>query len=160
MTTQTDYHRDEWDLILGAPGLVALVIIESEQWSQAVAYQKLRAVMPAIHETAIRGADGALIQAVLDAIHAGQSPLWTTECPHDLGDIRLWALDKCRQLAAILAQKAPEAEADAYVQWLIGIGQRVALAPDARLFAQDEPPHGALDTLAAALGAPLISAIP
>ncbi|NTV64319.1 MAG: hypothetical protein HGA65_12390, partial [Oscillochloris sp.] len=97
-----------------------------------------------------------LIEAVCDAVRAGQSPLWPTECPRDLTNICAWALSACRQLAAILAQKAPESEADAYTHWLMGIAQRMTLAPH-----ENGPDHhehdarqqGTLAALAAALDA-------
>jgi hypothetical protein len=129
VTTQADYLRHEWDLILGAPGLTALVLIHADPCREAVAYQQLRAVSAAIAETMTQAAPSVLIQSVLEAVRAGQSPLWPTAYPRDLGDVHGWALATCRQVAAILAQKAPEAEADAYTNWLMGIAQRVTLIP-------------------------------
>lgn len=153
---QASYRRDEWDLILGAPGLIALVMIETEQWSQTIAYWKLRALMSAIEEATDIGPEGGLIQAVCDAVRAGQSPLWPTECPRDLTNICAWALSACRQLAAILAQKAPESEAEAYTHWLMGIAQRMTLAPHENgpdHHERDARQQGTLAALAAALDA-------
>lgn len=161
MTTQVDYCRDEWDLILGAPGLIALLIIETEQWSQPIAYQQLRALMAAIEETTDQGAGSALIQAVTDAVRAGQSPLWPTECPRDLIDLRGWALAACRQVGALLGQRVPEAEAEAYAHWLMRLGQQMVLAPaDAECVDVDARQRAILDELAAALDLPLAAATP
>lgn len=130
MTTQTDYRCDEWDLVLGTPGLIALVLIHADPCSEAVAYQQLRAVRAALAELADQQSPSDLTQSVLGAVRAGQSPLWPIAYPRDLGDVCGWAMDCCRQVAAVLAQKAPEADADAYTHWLMGLAQRVALAPD------------------------------
>jgi hypothetical protein len=161
MTTQTDYRCDEWNLILGAPGLIALVIIKAEQCSSTAVYKKLRAVMAAIEETSAQGAESALIQAVVDAVQAGQSPLWPTEYPQDLDDVGAWALEMCRQVPALLRQRASEAEAEAYGQRLMRIARRVALAPadgghaDDGLARWDGRQRAALEALAATLGVTL-----
>jgi len=157
MTTQATYYRDEWDLILGAPGLIALVIIETEQWNQTIAYQKLHTLATTIAETADHGASSALIQVVTDAVRSGQSPLWPTECPHNLRDIRAWALATCRLMSAVLGQKVPEAEADAYAHWLIHLAQQMLLAPaHARWTDMTARQRATLDEIAAALDVPFV----
>jgi hypothetical protein len=159
VTTQADYRRDEWDLIVGAPGLIALVLIHADPRSEAVAYQQLRTVSAAIAEPATQESPSTLIQSVLGAVRAGQSPLWPTAYPCDLGDVHGWAMGCCRQVAAVLAQKAPEAEADAYTHWLMEVAQRVALVPDGHgrdltgLAVRDARQQGSLAALAAALDA-------
>jgi hypothetical protein len=159
MTTQFDYRRHEWNLILGAPSLTALILIQADPCSHRVAYQKVRAVVTAIEETTCQGSASALIRSVTSAVRAGQSPLWPTEYPRDLRDVRHWALDACQQVAALLAQKAPEAEADAYIHWLMRIGQRVAMIPDDDVIQLHDPDGRnarrriALEELATALDA-------
>lgn len=157
MTTQADYRLHEWNLILGAPGLIALVIIHADPWSERVAHQRVQVIGAAFEKAAAQGAPIELIRSVTDAVRAGQSALWPIAHPRDLSDVRGWALDACRQVAAILAQKAPEAEARAYAHWLMRIAQRVAQVPASaalprnRLDGHTERQRTALEELAAAL---------
>lgn len=129
MTIQAYFTPDEWDLLVGGPALTALVIIHADQVSPREAARQLSVAIAAIGEMSIQGAPGDLIQAVTGAVQAGQSPRWPAEYPRDLADVGGWALERCRHLAAVLAQRAPEAAAAAYSSWLIQIGQRVALVP-------------------------------
>lgn len=155
MTTQADYCRNEWDLIIGTPGLIALVIIQAEQWSQTTAYQKLRTLIKTITETSDQEVGSDLIHAVTAAVRAGQSPLWPTECPCDLDDTRAWAVNTCRQVSSLLGQKVPEAEADAYAHWLMRLAQQILLAPAQAGYADmNLRQRATLDEIAAALGVP------
>ncbi|NTU81112.1 MAG: hypothetical protein HGA45_17310 [Chloroflexales bacterium] len=130
MTTQTDYTPAEWDLLVGAPALTALIVIQAHPCGPGVADKIVRAALAAMAEQAPPAPGSALIAAVIGAARAGQSPRWPAEYPRELPDVGHWALERCRQVAALLAQKAPEAEAEAYRHWLSTIGQRVALAAD------------------------------
>lgn len=152
MTIEADYSRDEWDLILGAPGLIALVIVHAEACGPGEAHRKLLAVLAAIAETRNQGTQSELVQAVTDAVRRGQSPLWPAECPGDLEAVHEWALDGCNQVALVLAQKAPEAEGQAYAHWLLSIARRVlAVAPDKRPQEPLSKAHGELQRIVLAV---------
>jgi hypothetical protein len=161
MTIQTDCTAKEWNLILQAPTLAGLVIIQADQYSLPIVTRKTFATLGAIMATAQQQAGTELIQAVATAMRAGQAPWWPAEYPRDLAEARQWALGRCRQVAVLLAQKAPEAEAEAFMRWLIAIGQHVALIADAP--GPQDPQgaegyarvHLALEMLALALDLPL-----
>lgn len=142
MTTQADYHLDEWNLILGAPGLTALVLIHADPWGERVAHQRVHVISATLERAAAQGSPIELIRSVTDAVRAGQSALWPIGHPRDLSDVGGWALDACRQVAAILAQKAPEAEARAYTSWLMHMAQRAAQVPTGAVL-----PHNRRDGL-------------
>ncbi len=156
MTTQADYCRDEWDLILGAPGLLALILLQPEQGCEEVIHKKMASILKMVHDP--DETDGsALVQAVKQAARAGQSPLWPTQCPRSLTDIRGWAFYSCRRLAALLAQKAPEAEAEAYMQWIMNIAQAVVSgSKDGIVLDAGQNGIAVLDDLAIALDTPYI----
>lgn len=132
MTTQVDYNAEEWNTILRAPVLAGLFIVQADVYDPFVAYMKMLAVWTAITESAQRGLQCELIQAVTSAVLAGQCPTESIECPRDLAEARRMVLDGCRRAAALLAQKAPAAEADEYNHWLMMISQKVALVPDTK----------------------------
>ncbi|NTU81111.1 MAG: hypothetical protein HGA45_17305 [Chloroflexales bacterium] len=161
MTTQTDYTADEWDLIVQAPTLASLFVILAQQYRPTAVARKMFAALAAIIETAQNGSSTELIQAVAVAIRAGQAPWWPTASPSDLVAVHAWALERCHQVALLLAQTTPETETAAFTRWLIAIGERAALVPDLPGLpdqvpaAEALPPvRRALDTLAAVLTLP------
>ncbi|MEI8165125.1 MAG: hypothetical protein WCG26_02065 [Chloroflexales bacterium] len=161
MTIQTDCTAKEWDLILQAPTLAGLVIIQADHYSLLTITRKTFATLGAIMATAQQQAGTELIQAVATAMRTGQAPWWPTEYPRDMVEAHQWALGRCRQITALLAQKAPEAEAEAFMRWLIAIGQHVALIADAPGPHDPQGTEGdartrlALELLATALNLPL-----
>lgn len=160
MTTQPIFTPAEWDLLVGAPALTALVIIHMEQCGPDMARRKLQTALAAMPEPTLQGPGSELVAAVSDAARAGHSPRWPTEYPRELTNVCGWALECCRQAAALLAQKAPEAEAEAFSQWLLAIGRQVAqvteddLLPDHVGAAGTLQASGALDQLAIVLEVP------
>lgn len=160
MTAQPTYMPAAWDLLVGAPALTALVMIHLEHCSPDMARRKLQAALAAFTEPPPQGPGSELIAAVIDAARAGHSPRWPTEYPRDLTDVAGWALERLREVSALLAQKAPEAEAEAFSHWLLALAQQVAQIaedaslPDAVSAACARQSHDLLDQLAVALGIP------
>lgn len=158
MSSQAGYSRDDWDLIIGAPTLAALAVMRVGEHSPRVAHRQLLAVGECLHEASEQDATGGLILAVAAAAREGQASFWPAELPHNLVASQPWALERCQQVVALLAQKAPEEEADAYACWLLTIGQRVTLVEDDQASqSQDgarvaERQQADLEALAAALG--------
>lgn len=163
MTTQSDYTLDEWHLILQAPALASLFIIQADRYNPIVVIRKTFAALTAITETAQQDPESELIQAVISAVLGGQAPEQSNVYHRDLSSASHWALEGCRQVTAMLAQKAPEAEANAFSRWLIGIGRRVAqvsdpsISNDRRVTGISIRTHRALEMLAVALDMPLRS---
>jgi hypothetical protein len=161
MTTQADYTTDEWILMVQAPALASLFIIQEDTYQRIPVARQLIAAIAAISMVAPRGPHTELIQAVAAAVQAGQVPPLPATPPDDLKAARRWVLDQCRHVAAVLVQKAPEAEAVAFTGWLIGIAQRVTLASDtpelrgARAAEAQMRSGLALEMLSAALTLPL-----
>ncbi len=160
MTTQADYTVDEWNLLVQAPALATLFIIQAAPYHRIAVAHKLLAMIAAIGETAPHGPHTELIQAVVAAIQAGQQPRQPSAHPRDLAEARRWVLAQCRQVAALLGQKAPQAEAAAFTGWLIRIGRRVMAGTngidlgDVRGVAAQMQSGLALEMLSAALTSP------
>ncbi|NTU80409.1 MAG: hypothetical protein HGA45_13700 [Chloroflexales bacterium] len=163
MTTHHAFTATDWDLLVGAPALIALVLIHAERCSPRMAERKLQVAFTAMREPVPEGPGSALIVAVTDAVRSGHSPRWPTEYPRQLTDVGGWALERCRQLTALLAQQAPAAEAEAYSHWLHAIAQQVTLVPEGQGLAEHVPTapthiqRSALDQLAVALDLPLVA---
>ncbi len=158
MSTQADYGCDEWDLIIGSPALVALAVMHVGEHSHWMAHRQLLAVSKCIDAITEQGPTNALMQAVAAADRDGRSPFWPTELPADLEASQQWAVERCRQVATLLAQKSPEEEAEIFARWLLSIGQRVTLVEDDQEAQGQESAWHAerqrsdLDALAIALG--------
>jgi hypothetical protein len=157
LSISDNYTEEEWNTILRAPALAAIFIIQADVYSPSVAYLKTFAAFTAILETAQQGSSSELVTAVTEALLTGQIPADLTDFPDNLADARRIVLEGCRQAAALLAQRAPHGEADAYNRWLMMIGQHVARVsdyywlPGQRFRQPDEKAHTALEALAAAL---------
>jgi hypothetical protein len=160
MTTQADYTADEWNLLVQAPALATLFVIQAASYNRIAIIHKLLAMIAVIGETAPHGPHTELILAVVAAIQAGQVPRQPAVHPHDLVEARRWVLAQCRQVAILLRQKAPQVEAAAFTGWLIRIGWRVTVGTsgidlgDVREVATQMQSALALEMLSAALTSP------
>lgn len=159
MTTQADYSADEWNLLLQAPAVAALFVIQAEPYQPRLAIQKLFAALEAITACVPPSSDSELIERVVAAARAGQAPRWPSTYPRNMYIARFWAFDACRQVASLLAQKAPQGEASAFSRWLLGVSLRVALTADSAgepgaYIALAGPARRALEQLAVALDLP------
>jgi hypothetical protein len=130
MTTQMDYTVEEWRLLVQAPAWASLLILEAYESNRIVIAYKLVRVLAGISATVPHKPNTDLIRAVAATVRAGLVPQQLLALPRDLLATRQQRLAHCRQVAAVLAQKVPEAEAVAFTGWLIDLGQRVAWAGD------------------------------
>lgn len=130
MTTQNDYTAEEWNTILQAPGFAVTFIIQSVVCSQPVALQKMLVGITAIVQTAEADPGCDLTEAVRAAILAGQRPHYPPFIPADLREARQVMLRGCKQAAALLSQRAPEDEANAYLGWVFEVARIVAAVPN------------------------------
>ena len=166
MTTQTDYTAEEWHLLIQAPACASLLILNAYVPNRIVIARRLSGAMAGIGATLPHRPNTDLIRAVAAAVQAGRAPRQQIGPPRDLAAARQTLLVQCRQVAAILAQKAPEAEAEAFTRWLIGLGQRVAWAGDATELRISRATEAqirsglALELLTAALSIPFRGAAP
>ena len=69
-----------------------------------------------------------LISAVVADLKAGHRPATPTESIPSVEEAKTLALTTCREVAALLARKAPAAEAEGFKHWLVTAAQHVAEA--------------------------------
>lgn len=130
MNTEIAFTSEEWNILLQAPAFTVIYILQANHSSPSVAYHKLVAGISAILDTAEPRYGSELVAAVRYAIHSGQRPYYPVGFPSDMGEARELALKHCQEAATLLAQRTTSAEADAYIQWLLSIGQIVAAVPE------------------------------
>ncbi|NTU82169.1 MAG: hypothetical protein HGA45_22790 [Chloroflexales bacterium] len=152
MTSQADFSEWEWNTILQAPGFAVTFIIQAELCSPPVAHQRLLLGISAILKNAWPETSSALVGAVREAFIGGQRPHFPSTFPEDLAEARQITLRGCRQAAALLAQRVPHTEADAFSAWLMAICEIVAAVPiEPASQAHSAETQTALDQLAATL---------
>ncbi len=153
MFVQTDFTAEEWNIILQSPAFVILYIIQADYYSQPVTYRKVAAGIKAVFGTKEHDVAGNLVRAVRDAIQAGQRPIYPDVVPENLANAHRITLRSCQQVAFLLAQRIPDIEATAFIDWLLEIGAAVAavpidpLAPGQHLEQAAENVRTALETL-------------
>lgn len=112
MLTKADFTAEEWNVIRRAPFMAFAV-------GKTLANVKLH------------GASSDLVKAVtadLETAEARQQSTPTELQGKTPDQVRTAALEACRQAAAVLEKKAKPDEAQAFKQWLLSLGQRVAEA--------------------------------
>jgi hypothetical protein len=126
VSTKADYSKDEWDSLLKAPLMAAMAVVVASPSGPIGAVQEMFAVGKGLMEGA-EGTTNPLISALVADVKAGNRPSMPTERPKDLAQVKAQALGACREVAALLARKAP-GEADGFKRWLLGTAQRTAEA--------------------------------
>jgi hypothetical protein len=127
MTTKTDYTDEEWSLLARAPLSIAAAVIASDLSGSVGVAQEFMSMVRLIETTRQRHTSNELVNAVADATGMGAgSPI--ASAPQSGAGAITRAVSECREIAALLARKAPEAEAHSFARWLMLIAQTVAEA--------------------------------
>jgi hypothetical protein len=126
VSTKADYSKDEWDSLLKAPLMAAMAVVAASPSGPIGAVQEMFAVGKGLMEGA-EGTTNSLISALVADVKAGNRPPTPAERPKVLAQVKAQALGACREVAALLARKAP-GEADGFKRWLLGTAQRTAEA--------------------------------
>lgn len=132
MTSKADFTDDQWQLLLDVPPAVGTAVMCAGRSGLGTIKESLamaRSILNARH-----GHDGVeLIESLSDARtkHGEKSTIETLSSPYrGLPDREILAdaVEKCREVEALLANKATQAERGAYVGWTIRVAEQVALA--------------------------------
>ena len=132
MAKKEDFTADEWKLLLDVPPAVGTAVMyagRSGLGSVAEAMAMASEIFAARH-----GYDGIeLIQSLSDARTKGRekSEIETLKSPYrNLSDSEILAdaVDKCRQVSGLLAEKSSPDETEAFIDWTISVAEKVANA--------------------------------
>lgn len=121
MAKKADFTSEEWQLILSMPQVASLYLALASPSNPLGLAQELIASTKVIVETLktssgneLMDAVGADIREKVEKRERLEPPLKTS---NDLNQMKAQCLQACREVAALLSQKAP-AEAQAYKQWV------------------------------------------
>jgi hypothetical protein len=128
MTTKADYTAEEWELLAQGPFMVAMAIVATSPSGPLGIIQEMSAIGRVLEEAHQSGEGNALINALISDVKAGYRPASATEKVQRPEEIKDLALKTSQEVVALLARKAPVAEAEGFKRWLLTVAQRTAEA--------------------------------
>jgi hypothetical protein len=126
MTTKADYTAEEWELLMKAPFMAGMAIVAASPSGPIGVVKEMFAVGRVLVEGSEESSTNELISALVSDVKAGHRPAASTESISSVEEAKDLALQACRDVAALLARKAPAAEAGGFKRWLLTAAQRVA----------------------------------
>jgi hypothetical protein len=131
MAKKADFTSEEWQLILSMPQVASLYLALASPSGPLGLVQEMIASTKGLVEAFKSTSGNELIDAVAADIREKAEkrerldpPLKTSKDPNEM---KAQCLQACRDVAALLSQKAP-AEAQAYKQWVYQAAQNSAMA--------------------------------
>jgi hypothetical protein len=162
MVSKVDFTSEEWQQIIIAPQMASLYVALASPSGPLGAAQEMMASAKLMVEAMKAGSGNALIDAVVADLREKAEHKEKIEAPQiskDPNEIKALCLQVCRDLAALLSQKAPE-EAEGYKRWVYQSAQHSAeAAKEGGFFGiggtrVSEAEAAALQEIASALGIP------
>jgi hypothetical protein len=161
MAKKADFTSEEWQLILSMPQVAALYLALASPSGPLGLAQEMIASTKGLVEALKSSSGNELVDAVAADVRAKAENREKMEPPlepgRDANEIKAKCLQSCRDVAALLSQKAP-ADAGAYKQWVYQAAQNSAnAAREGGFFGiggekVSEAETAALQEIAAALG--------
>jgi len=131
MAKKVDFTSEEWQLIFSMPQVAFLYLALASPSNPVGLAQEMIASTKGMVEALKSSSGNELIDAVAADIREKaekrerlEPPVKTSKDPNEL---KAQCLQICRDVAALLSQKAP-ADAQAYKQWVYQAAQNIALA--------------------------------
>ena len=166
MAKKADFTSEEWQQILSLPQIASLYLALASPSGPIGLVQEMMASTKGILEALKASSGNELIDAVAADIRERAEKREKLEPPlkpsNDPNEMKAQCLQACRDVAALLSQKAP-ADAEAYKQWVYQSAQNSAnAAKEGGVFGiggerVSEAETAALKEIAVALGTPSLS---
>lgn len=130
MATKMDFTVDEWKQIQRAPFMAGLAVVAASPSGPFGVVKELFAVGKMLGEVKLQGTSNDLIKALVADIEAGAKDL---SAPAELKgktpeQVKSYAIESVRQVAALIDKKTKPDEAQGFKQWLVSVAQKVAEA--------------------------------
>jgi hypothetical protein len=130
MVTKADFTPEEWQQIISAPQMASLYVALASPSGPVGVIQEMMASSKLIVEAMKATSGNALIDAVAtdwrEKVEKKEKPQ-PVQMGKDPNEVKARCLQACRDLAALLSQKAP-AEAEGYKQWVYQAAKQSAEA--------------------------------
>jgi ABC-type phosphate transport system substrate-binding protein len=130
MTTKADFTADEWKQIQRAPFMAGLAVVAASPSGPFGVVKEMFAVGKMLAEVKTQGSSNDLVKDLVADLEAGARD---QSAPAELqgkapDQVRSFAIESCRQAAALIEKKAKPEETQAFKQWLVSVGQKVSEA--------------------------------
>jgi len=120
MVSKVDFTSEEWQQIIIAPQMASLYVALASPSGPLGLTKEMMASAKLMVDAMKAGSGNALIDAVVADLKEKAEHKEKVEAPQiskDPNEAKALCLQACRDLAALLSQKAPE-EAEGYKQWV------------------------------------------
>ena len=166
MAKKADFTSEEWQMLLSLPQVASLYLALASPSGPLGLAQEMIASTKGIVEALKASSGNELIDAVAadmrEKVEKREKLKPPLQPSNDLNEMKARCLQACRDVAALLSQKAP-ADAERYKQWVYQSAQNSAnAAKEGGVFGiggerVSEAETAALKELAVALGTPSLS---
>jgi hypothetical protein len=160
VTTKSDYAAEEWELIMRAPFMAGMTVVAASPSGPIGMVKEMFAVGRVLAQGSAEGSSNELIGALVADVKAGHRSPASIESISSVEEAKDLGLKTCREVAELLARKAPAAEAEGFKRWLLTAAQEVAEAAKEGGFLGiggvrvSDAEKAALSEIAGALGVP------
>ncbi len=160
MTTKADFTPDEWQAIFTAAPMAGLAVTAASPNGPFGVMKEMFAVGSSIGETLQKGSTNPLVSALIDDMKSHGTKPERAQDITTLEEAKTAALENLKKVSAILAAKAPGAEADGFKRWIVGVAKNVSEASNEGGFLGfggtkvSDAEKQALRTIAETLGVP------
>jgi hypothetical protein len=129
MSVKDQFTPDEWKSLLKAPMLVSYAVAGAAPSKQEDFVRELAAVAEGVIEAEHRASKDSLLGAVIVDIVANAEDEQRGQTEKlSLDEVKVRALDTCREVAAVLETNASPDEAYEYKRWVLVVAEKVAAA--------------------------------
>jgi hypothetical protein len=144
MTGKSDFTDQEWDLLREAPASAGMMVVTADRGGT---FRETYAMAKAYAEARQHHGESELLDALVSAGPKGGPRYHSPEELHEQ------SLQRLREAADLLAQKATPPEADDYRSFVVALAQKVADAHREHGQQVSEPEQAAIRDIEASLGA-------
>jgi hypothetical protein len=130
MATKADFTTEEWSQVQRAPFMAGLAVVAASPSGPFGVVKELFAVGKMLGAVKTQGTSNDLIKALVADIEAGAKDL---SAPAEMkgktpDQVKSYAVESVRQVAALIDKKTKPEEAQGFKQWLVSVAQKVAEA--------------------------------
>jgi hypothetical protein len=130
MATKADFTADEWKQIQRAPFMAGLAVVAASPSGPFGVVKEMFAVGKMLAEVKTQGSSNDLVKGLVADLETGARE---QNAPAELqgktpDQVRSFAIESCRQAAALIEKKAKPDEAQGFKQWLVSAAQKVGEA--------------------------------
>lgn len=128
MTTKADFSADEWNQIRRGPLMAGLAVVAASPSGPVGVVKEMFAMTRVLTDISARGASNDLMNSLVADLETRDQSAPVALKSKTPEQIKSYAIDHCRQVAALVDRKASPDEAEAFRQFLVSVSHKIARA--------------------------------